>query len=156
MSGIGLGVARHLAGQGHRVALFDQHGEAARRAAGDLSADGAAVLAAEVDVTDRGAVDKALGTVRDAFGPIEIMVTSAGIEALAYEPAPQGITVNTIMPSIIDTPMARAAGQSGELPGVADLAAMTPVRRVGTSDDVGAACAFLCSGPAGFFTGQII
>ncbi|MGI8329379.1 SDR family NAD(P)-dependent oxidoreductase [Actinomadura scrupuli] len=34
-SGIGLGVARHLAGQGHRVALLDQHGQAALQAAGE-------------------------------------------------------------------------------------------------------------------------
>jgi 2-hydroxycyclohexanecarboxyl-CoA dehydrogenase len=33
---------------------------------------------------------------------------------------------------------------------------MTPVRRVGTPADVGAACAFLCSDAAGFITGQQI
>lgn len=76
-------------------------------------------------------------------------------KALAVEFAPRGITVNTIPPSIIDTPMARGAEQGGHRK-VADVAAMTPVRRVGTSDDIGAACLFLCSDDAGFITGQQI
>ena len=36
------------------------------------------------------------------------------------------------------------------------VAAITPVRRVGTADDIGAACLFLCSDDAGFITGQQI
>ena len=76
-------------------------------------------------------------------------------KALAVEFAPNGITVNTIPPSIIDTPMARNAEQTGyrKLTG---LAAMTPVRRLGTLHDIGAACLFLCSDDAGFITGQQI
>ena len=77
-------------------------------------------------------------------------------KALAVELAPRGITVNTIPPSIIDTPMARHAEAAGDFPGVATIAAMTPVRRAGTPDDVAAACAFLCSDAAGFITGQQI
>ena len=228
-SGIGLGIARLLADQGHRVALFDRQGDAVRQAADALAAEGAIVHAAEVDVTDRNAVDKALNSVREIFGPIEIMITSAGIDesapicditieawertiavnltgtfhclqavvpdmtavgwgriitissssaqsgapnrahyvaskggvigltkAFAYELAPNGITVNTIPPSIIDTPMARAGEGTGEVPGIEVLASMTPVRRIGTPDDVAAACAFLCSEQAGFITGQLI
>jgi 2-hydroxycyclohexanecarboxyl-CoA dehydrogenase len=36
--------------------------------------------AAVVDVSDRAAIDAALDEVRSALGPVEIMVTSAGIE----------------------------------------------------------------------------
>ena len=74
-------------------------------------------------------------------------------KALAVEFSPRGITVNTIPPSIIDTPMARGPAAHRSL---ADIAAITPVRRVGTPDDIGAACLFLCSNDAGFITGQII
>ena len=79
-------------------------------------------------------------------------------KALALELAPKGITVNTIPPSIIDTPMARQGERAGEVPagGLEALGAMTPVRRVGRPDDVAAACAFLCSEDAGFITGQQI
>ena len=77
-------------------------------------------------------------------------------KALAVELAPHGITVNTIPPSIVDTPMARAAEAAGHLPGVDVIASMTPVRRAGTPDDVAAACEFLCSDDAGFITGQQI
>ena len=37
-------------------------------------------IGAHVDVSDRAAVDAALDEVRDALGPVGIMVTSAGIE----------------------------------------------------------------------------
>ncbi len=77
-------------------------------------------------------------------------------KALAAELSPKGITVNTIPPSIIDTPMAQKATDAGLFPGIAKIAPMTPVRRVGTPEDVAAACSFLCSDSAGFITGQLI
>jgi 2-hydroxycyclohexanecarboxyl-CoA dehydrogenase len=77
-------------------------------------------------------------------------------KALAVELAPHGITVNTIPPGFIDTPMARRAEAAGDIPSVDAVAARTPVRRAGTPDDVAAACAFLCSEEAGYITGQLI
>jgi len=77
-------------------------------------------------------------------------------KALSYEYAPKGITVNTIPPSIIETPMLAKATEEGRFPGAKVVAAITPVRRVGTADDVAAACAFLCSDDASFITGQQI
>src|SRR5262249_50183416 len=159
----------------------------------------------EADVTDRGAVDAALGHVRAQLGPIAIMITSAGLDAfegftditsdswqrvlavnltgtfhclqaavadmiearwgrmitissssaqsgaarmahyvaskagvigltkaLALELAPHGITVNTIPPGLIDTPMARRAEGAGNLPKLEKLAPRIPVGRIGT------------------------
>jgi NAD(P)-dependent dehydrogenase (short-subunit alcohol dehydrogenase family) len=77
-------------------------------------------------------------------------------KALAIELAPHGITVNTIPPGFIDTPMVRRAEAHGDLPSVDAVAARTPVRRAGTPEDVAAACAFLCSEEAGYITGQLI
>ena len=77
-------------------------------------------------------------------------------KALAFEFSPQGITANTIPPSIIATPMADTAVEAGLLPKLDDLAMMTPVRRTGRPDDIAAAAAFLCSEQAGFITGQVI
>ena len=77
-------------------------------------------------------------------------------KALAVELAPHGITVNTIPPGFIDTPMARRAEAAGHLSSIDAIAKRTPVRRAGTPDDVAAACAFLCSDEAGYITGQLI
>ena len=87
---------------------------------------------------------------------VAVVTGAASGIGLAVELAPHGITVNSIPPSIIDTPMARHAEAAGDFPGVETIAAMTPVRRAGTPDDVAAACAFLCSDHAGFITGQLI
>jgi len=83
-SGMGLAIARHLAGRGDRVALLDRAGEAARQAADALREAGARAVAVEADVTDRCAVDAALGKVRAELGPVAIMVTAAGLDA--FEP----------------------------------------------------------------------
>lgn len=228
-SGIGLGVARRFAAEGHRVALLDNQAEAAEKAAAELrEQQGATVVAREVDVADWAAVHEAFRKVHDELGPVGILVTSAGIEsfdpavgitedtwqrilavnltgtfsciqaalpdmidagwgrivtissssaqsgaphmahyaaskggvigltkALARELARNGITVNTIPPSLVDTPMARQA----EARGVVDvdrMAAMVPLGRAGTPDDIAAACSFLCSEGGSYITGQVI
>lgn len=78
-------------------------------------------------------------------------------KALALELGPKGITVNTIPPGFIDTPMLRRSEEKGLLgEGVEHHAARTPVRRVGRPDDIAAACAFLVRDEAGYITGQVI
>jgi NAD(P)-dependent dehydrogenase (short-subunit alcohol dehydrogenase family) len=78
-------------------------------------------------------------------------------KALALELASKGITVNTIPPGFIDTPMLRAAEQKGLLgKGVDYHVSQTPVRRVGRPEDIAAACAFLVSDDASYITGQVI
>lgn len=76
-------------------------------------------------------------------------------KALALEYGPLGITVNAVPPGFIDTPMLRKAIDQGRVDVEATLA-RTPVRRVGTPDDIAAACAFLVSQGAGYITGQIV
>jgi NAD(P)-dependent dehydrogenase (short-subunit alcohol dehydrogenase family) len=79
-------------------------------------------------------------------------------KALALELGRAGITVNTIPPGSIDTPMLRRAAAAGHLggAGVEQIAAAMPVGRAGTPEDIAAACAFLASGEAGYITGQVI
>jgi len=76
-------------------------------------------------------------------------------KALAVDLARHGITVNTIPPSVVDTPMLRQAESEGRMP-VDTVARMTPVGRLRTPEDIAAACEFLCSDDAGFITGQQI
>jgi 2-hydroxycyclohexanecarboxyl-CoA dehydrogenase len=78
-------------------------------------------------------------------------------KALALEFGPHGITVNTIPPGFIDTPMLRVSEEKGMLgDSVEHHAELTPVRRAGTPEDIAAACAFLVSDDAGYITGQVI
>ena len=77
-------------------------------------------------------------------------------KALAVEYAPHGITVNTIPPGFIETPMLHRAKETGDLPDLKLVIAQTPVRRAGTPDDIAAACSFLCSEEAGYITGQAL
>ncbi|MDQ2650809.1 MAG: 3-oxoacyl-ACP reductase FabG [Actinomycetota bacterium] len=77
-------------------------------------------------------------------------------KSLALEFGPRGITVNTIPPGFIDTPMLRKTEEKGLLgPGVEAIAAQTPVRRAGLPEDIAAATAFLVSDDASYITGQV-
>ncbi len=77
-------------------------------------------------------------------------------KAFAREFAGQGITVNTIPPTIVDTPMARNAAGVGNVPSIEVMGRMVPTGRAGTPDDIAATCAFLCSDEASYITGQLI
>ncbi|WP_182086322.1 SDR family NAD(P)-dependent oxidoreductase [Aureimonas sp. ME7] len=84
--GLGFAIAERLADQGHVVAIWDLDEERAGAAAARLpKAHGYGV-----DVTDRAAVDAAMSRVVDEFGPLGILVNSAGhngpLEAFADYP----------------------------------------------------------------------
>jgi 2-hydroxycyclohexanecarboxyl-CoA dehydrogenase len=78
-------------------------------------------------------------------------------KALALELGPRGITVNTIPPGFVDTPMLRRSEEKGLLgQGVDHHAAQTPVRRVGRPEDIAAMCSFLVRDEAEYITGQVL
>ncbi len=79
-------------------------------------------------------------------------------KSLALEHGPDGITVNTIPPGFIDTPMLRADADRGRLGpgGIEEAVARTPVRRIGEPEDVANACVFLCQDESSYITGQVI
>jgi NAD(P)-dependent dehydrogenase (short-subunit alcohol dehydrogenase family) len=78
-------------------------------------------------------------------------------KSLALEFGPKGITVNTIPPGFIDTPMTRRNEAKGRLGNTVEHhAQQTPVRRAGRPEDIAAACAFLVSDEASYITGQVI
>ncbi|MBV9486151.1 MAG: SDR family oxidoreductase, partial [Frankiaceae bacterium] len=77
-------------------------------------------------------------------------------KALAVELARQGVTVNTVSPSLVDTPMARKAEAAGEFIGVDVVAPMVPLGRAGTPADIAAACSYLCGEGGSYITGQLI
>ena len=228
-SGMGLGVAQELSRRGHRVALLDLNGAAAETAAAEINAQGGRALGLSVDVASTEAVKVAVDRVRNAFGPIGIVVASAGYapyapfdeitddlwqrviavnltgtftviqaaiadmvanhwgrvvtvsssagwngsarhgsysaakggvialtKALSWEYAAHGITVNSVAPGPIDTPMLRAAQQAGDLPPTDQLVNYVPARRLGTVEDIVDACLYFCSDRSGFVSGQVV
>ena len=70
--------------------------------------------------------------------------------ALAREVGPRGIRVNAICPGVIDTPM------SAQIPApiLKGIVATSPMRRMGTADEIAAAALFLASDESSFITGQ--
>ncbi|MBE7182628.1 MAG: SDR family oxidoreductase, partial [Terriglobus roseus] len=60
----------------------------------------------------------------------------------ALDHGPRGVRVNVICPGMIDTDLFRA---TSPVDAPERLAAITPVRRLGTPEDVAALAAFLCS-----------
>ena len=77
-------------------------------------------------------------------------------KSLAREYAPYGITVNTIPPSGIETPMQHRSQAEGHLPANEVMARAIPLGHLGTPDDIAAAAAFLASEDARFITGQVV
>lgn len=77
-------------------------------------------------------------------------------KTIAAEFGRKGITANSVPPFTVDTPMLRAAQAAGHLPATDVIEGMVPAGRLGTGDDIGAVCAFLCSEDAGYITGQVI
>lgn len=94
-SGIGLGMAHAFAGAGMKVAMADVDVDTLTRAAADLSATGATVLALPLDVTDRAGWAIAAEQVRAALGPVQLLCNNAGVSAL-------GIDIATMDPSFWD------------------------------------------------------
>jgi len=81
-AGLGLELARQLAGQGARVVIADIDGQAAKRAAAQIHAEGGTALAVAADVRSVSSVDGLRAATVQAFGPASLLINNAGIETL--------------------------------------------------------------------------
>lgn len=87
---------------------------------------------------------------------VDYTASKGGIEQFtkvaAVELGPQGIRVNCVAPGAIATE--RTATEAGDY--AATWSRVTPLRRVGTPQDIAGPVVFLCSDAADFITGQTI
>lgn len=88
---------------------------------------------------------------------------TAFLAGVARTVADRNVTINQILPGKFDTDRIRstisfAAGKSGlsEEEQAKKVANEIPARRLGSPDEFGSTCAFLCSAYAGYITGQNI
>ncbi len=78
--GIGRAVVRQLAEDGYAVGINYIQAEAkARELAEELTARGCRAMAVQADVADREAITGAIRQVKEAFGPVSLLVNNAGI-----------------------------------------------------------------------------
>jgi 3-oxoacyl-[acyl-carrier protein] reductase len=75
---------------------------------------------------------------------------NAATRALSLEVASRGITVNAVAPGIISTGMGDAAFDA------AAVAAIVPMKRAGSAEEVASLVGFLASNEAAYITGQVI
>jgi NAD(P)-dependent dehydrogenase (short-subunit alcohol dehydrogenase family) len=227
-AGIGLGIAKRFAEDGHPTAMLDVQGELLEQEAETLRQNGARIFARQVDVTNREQIDSSYADIRRELGPISIVIPNAGIanfipftamqisdwqrvidinltgvfhtvqaavqdmidanwgrivtissqagqsggpmqahysaskggvigmtKALARELAPHGITVNTVPPSLVETPQMHRSTQTGEFP-LEMIVPMIPISRPGQPAEIASACAYLASDEAAYITGQVL
>ena len=98
--GIGYGIAKILLENGMKVAISSRSLGAAQQAAASLSNDASKVLAIESDVSLMDAETKAIKTIIDHFGQLDVLVANAfgNFRALL-----EAVTLNTAMGYYLNT-----------------------------------------------------
>jgi 3-hydroxybutyrate dehydrogenase len=80
-SGIGREIAVLFAQEGANIIIADLNADAARATAAEIAgAHGGKAIGVAVDVTSEEQVDASVKAATDAFGPIDILVSNAGIQ----------------------------------------------------------------------------
>src|SRR3954451_12588755 len=79
-AGIGQAAARRCLEEGARVVISDAHERRLGETLDALKADhGDAVAAVPCDVTDEGQVQRLIGTAVETFGPVDVVINTAGL-----------------------------------------------------------------------------
>jgi len=93
-------------------------------------------------------ISSSAGRSVSTLGGVHYTASKAGLlgltRAVAKEVAPFGITVNAVCPGLIDTQMAR------------ETTTPFPIKRLGSSEEIGDLVVFLCSENASYITGASV
>lgn len=77
--GVGAGICSVFAQEGASVAVVDIDGNTAEATAKKLTDAGYKAIAIKTDILDPQQVEKMAATVKDAFGPVDILINNAGL-----------------------------------------------------------------------------
>lgn len=141
---------------------YHQDAEGAQQTAAEVREQGADAVIKRLDLDDLPTAAAAIDVLADELGGVDVLVNNAGTgtggkaidlgaltQVLAVELAEYAITVNSVAPGEISTPM---TGQTDvdpreqERPGV-------PLGRTGHAREIASVIAFLATPAASYFTG---
>lgn len=97
--GIGLGIARAAANEGMNIVLSDIDVATMQEATVELGSRGADVMSIALDVADRGDWIRAVQSVTNEIGPVQLLVNNAGVST-------NGMRFGEISPELWDRVMA--------------------------------------------------
>ncbi|HEV2073663.1 MAG TPA: SDR family NAD(P)-dependent oxidoreductase [Thermomicrobiales bacterium] len=119
-SGLGLLMARELAGEGCRLVICARSEPELEQAGRDLESRGAEVLAVRCDVADKDDVQRMIDAAVDAFGGIDLLICNAGViqvgqfqsmELKDFHEAMDIMYFGTLYPILAALPRMRAKGR---------------------------------------------
>src|ERR1700730_2903851 len=79
-SGIGRATCLRLAREGRSVAVLGIDGRSITDVVKEITQEGGKAIAVQAAVSDRAEVDAAVASVREALGPITILINNAAVE----------------------------------------------------------------------------
>ena len=149
-SGIGLAIARALAGAGCRVVLLARHADALAAAASAIQAEGGSAAWVSADLGDRQALARGADQAAGRFGEPDILVNCAGINlrppmsALTIGDWDQTLAVNLTAPFLLGQRFGPAMAGRG-WGRIINVASQQAVRAFGNSGGYGASKGGLAS-----------
>jgi 3-oxoacyl-[acyl-carrier protein] reductase len=157
----GVDVLVHNSGGPHRTTAVDLDARKVREAVDLLLVSIVELTALCLPQLERSSAGRIVTVTSSSVRePIDSLALSNAIrpgvvgwsKTLARELGPKGITVNCVAPGRIDTDRVREVYPDGPTP---DDLATIPLRRLGTTREVGDVIAFLCSERASYVSGTV-